>query len=85
MLMMQEEEFLWGPEVRREELEPPVSEVSEVSEVLPGVTRDNHSPELYIKQAGYRESAQVKISQFSLKMFQIHLYFIRVGDREETV
>ena len=71
MLMMQEEEFLLGPEVRREELE--VSEVSEVSEVLPGVTRDNHSPELYIKQAGYKESAQVKISQFSLKMFQIHL------------
>ena len=64
MLMMQEEEFLWGPEVRREEVEPQVSEVSEVSEVLLGVIRDNPSPELYIKLAGSRESAQVKISRF---------------------
>ena len=60
MLMTQEEAFLWAQEVRRSEVEPPVSEVSED---LPGVIRDNHSPELYIKPAGYRESAQVKISQ----------------------
>ena len=61
MPLMQEEVFLWAQEVRREEVEP---RVSEVSEVLLGVIRDNPSPELYIKLAGSRESAQVKISQF---------------------
>ena len=62
MPLMQEEVFLWAQEVRREEVEPPVSEVSEV---LLGVTRDNPRLELYnTRPAGYRESAQVRISQF---------------------
>ena len=56
--MMREVEFLWVQEVRREEEEPRVSEVHQ------GVIRDNPSPELYIKLAGSRESAQVKISRF---------------------
>ena len=65
-LTRQEVVHLWAPEVRREEEEEEEEEeeVSEVSEDLPGVIRDQHSRELYIKPAGYRESAQVKISQF---------------------
>ena len=57
-LTRQEAVSLWALEVRRGE-----EEVSEVI-ILPGVTRDQHSPELNIKPAGYRESAQVKISEF---------------------
>ena len=56
-LTRQEVAHLWALEVRREEEEEEVL-------ILPGVTRDQDSRELNIKPAGYRESAQVKISEF---------------------
>ena len=60
-LMRPEVELLWEPEVRREEEE---EEELPGSEVRVGVTRDNPRLELYnTRPAGYRESAQVKISQ----------------------
>ena len=59
-LTRQEVAHLWALEVKREEEEEEEEEVL----ILPGVTRDQDRRELNIKPAGYRESAQVKISEF---------------------